>query len=243
MIKGLYRSASGMLPRIKEQEITANNLANASAPGYKRDMLFTKELSRAQAKNIPKKSDWETPMIDQVYTDYDQGSLDQTDNPLDMALEGSGFFVTQKSDGTNVLTRAGSFTIASDGYLVDPNGNRVIGDGGPLSIGEGQVSIAENGQVQVDENQVGTMRVVDISDKTKLIKVGDNEFEVPQGIDLAQAVNYTIKQGYLESSNVNVVKEMVNMIVSFRNYEADAQSVKAQDDSLEKLINNVGRAR
>ncbi|SYZ73590.1 putative Flagellar basal-body rod protein FlgG [Candidatus Zixiibacteriota bacterium] len=243
MIKGLYRSASGMLPRIKEQEITANNLANASAPGFKRDMVFTKELSRAQAKLVPKKSDWETPMIDQVYTDYDQGSLDQTGNPLDVALEGAGFFVAESAEGNTVLTRAGSFMISPDGYLVDPNGNRLLGDSGPIGVGEGTVSIAENGQVQVDDAQIGTLQVVDVADKSSLVKIGDNAFEVPQGIDLPRAMNFLIKQGYLESSNVNVVKEMVDMIVSFRNFEADAQAVKAQDDSLDKLINNVGRVR
>ncbi len=243
MIKGLYRSASGMLPRIKEQEITANNLANASAPGYKRDMLFIKELSRAQTKNYPKKSDWETPMIDQVYTDYEQGMFEKTDNPLDLALEGQGFFVLERPDGNQVLTRAGSFAVGPDGYIVDPNGNRLLGDGGPISVGEGEVSIAENGQVQVDNDQVGTVRVVEVPDKNTLKKTGDNEFYIPQGIEIAGAVNFAIKQGYLESSNVNVIKEMVNMIVSFRNYEADAQAVKAQDDSLDKLINNVGRVR
>ncbi len=243
MIKGLYRSASAMIPHVKIQEITANNLANASAPGFKRDMLFTRELSRAQAKEYPKKSDWETPMIDQVYTEYDQGMLDKTDNPLDVALEGKGFFTLQLEDGTTVLSRSGSFTVDQSGYLVNPDGHRLLGDGGPINVGEGTVSISEMGQVEVDASPVANIRVVDIEDKSSLQKVGDSEYQIPEGINLISAVNFAIKQGYLESSNVNVIKEMINMVASYRSFESDAQALKAQDDSLEKLINNVGRAK
>jgi len=243
MIKGLYQSASAMIPHVKIQEITANNLANASAPGFKRDMLFTKELSHAQAKNYPKKSDWETPMIDQVYSEYEQGMLDKTDNPLDLAIEGNGFFTFEMEDGTTVLSRNGSFTVDPSGYLVNSDGHRLLGDGWPINVGEGTVSIAETGQIEADQSLVGNIRVVDIEDKSSLQKVGDSAFQIPEGINLVSAVNFAIKQGYLESSNVNVIKEMVNMVASFRSFESDAQALKAQDDSLEKLINNVGRAK
>jgi flagellar basal-body rod protein FlgF len=243
MIKGLYRSASAMLPRIKMQEITANNLANASAPGFKRDMLFTKELSAAKARQIPRKSDWETPMIDQVYTEYEQGMLEKTDNPLDLGLEGDGFFVLETDDGQTMLSRSGSFTVSPAGFLVSPEGHRVLGDGGPIAVGEGSITISESGQVEVDSNAIGTIRVANVEDKTALQKVGQSEFMIPEGVEPIAAVNYAIRQGYLESSNVNLIKEMVDMIISFRNYEADAQSLKTQDDSLEKLINNVGRVR
>lgn len=243
MIKGLYQSASAMIPHVKIQEITANNLANASAPGFKRDMLFIKELSRAQAKDYPKKSDWETPMIDQVYSEYEQGMLDKTDNPLDLAIEGDGFFTLEMEDGTTVLSRNGSFTVDPSGYLVNSDGHRLLGDGGPINVGEGSISIAETGQIDVDQSQVGNIRVVNIEDKSSLQKVGDSEFQIPEGINPVSAVNFAIKQGYLESSNVNVIKEMVNMVASFRSFESDAQALKAQDDSLEKLINNVGRAK
>jgi flagellar basal-body rod protein FlgF len=243
MIKGLYRSASAMIPRVKMQEITANNLANVSTPGFKRDMIFIEELSQAQAKQTSQKSDWETPMIDQVYTEYGQGTLDQTDNPLDLALEGDGFFTLEAEDGTTVLSRDGAFSVSPTGFLVNPEGHRVMGEGGAISVGEGTVSVAESGQVSVDGESVGNIRVVDIPDKTALQKVGDSEFMIPQGIEPSAAVNYTIRQGYLETSNVNMIKEMVNMIISFRNYESDAQALKTQDESVGKLINNVGRVR
>jgi flagellar basal-body rod protein FlgG len=242
MIKGLYRSASAMIPHVKIQELVANNLANVSSPGFKKDMLFIKELSRAQAKEYPRKSDWETPMIDQVYTEYNQGMLEKTDNPLDLAIEGTGFFILEREDGVNVLSRSGSFAVNQNGYIVNPDGHRLLGDGGPINVGEGTISISETGEVEVNGSAVANIRVVDIEDKASLSKVGNTEFGIPEGIDLSAAVNFAIRQGYLESSNVDAIKEMVEMAISFRHFESDAQALKAQDESLEKLLNNVGRA-
>ena len=243
MIKGLYRSASAMIPRIKKQDTIANNLANASSPGFKRDMVFTTELSRAQIKSIPRQNDWETPMIDQVYTSFEQGSLDTTGNPLDLALEGDGFFVYQNAEGDSVLSRAGNLTVSTEGYLVGPDGSRIMSDAGPINVGGGEVSISETGQVQVDGSDVANIQVVNVADESKLVKTGNGDFRVPENEELIPAIKYAVRQGYLEASNVNVVREMVDMIVSYRNYEADAKAIQAQDDSLEKLLNNVGRVR
>jgi flagellar basal-body rod protein FlgG len=243
MIKGLYHSGSAMIPRIKKQEVIANNLANVSSPGYKKDLVFTQELSRAQSKRRAQPADWQRPMIDQVYTTFEQGSLDKTDNPLDLALEGRGFFAFETEDGAVAYSRAGNLTVDSFGFLINPEGHRLLGQGGPIGVAGGPVSISESGQVEVDNTAVANIRVVDFDDLSVLQKTGKTEFMIPEGIEPRAAVEFTIKQGYLESSNVDVIREMIDMIISFRNYEADAQSAKTQDESLEKLINNVGRIR
>lgn len=243
MIKGLYRSASAMLPRLKKQETIANNLANVSTPGYKKDQIFTRELTRAQAKLTPRKTDWETPMIDQVYTQHTQGSLDRTGNPLDLALEGEGLMVLETPDGNNLLTRAGNFTVDREGFIATAEGSRLLGDGGPINVGGGEITISEAGQVQVDGNEVANIQVVEVEDKSVLEKAGMSEYMIPDGVSPTAAINFTIRQGYLEKSNVDIVKEMVEMIISYRNYEADAQALKTQDESLDNLINNVGRIR
>ncbi len=243
MIKGLYCSASAMLPRLKQQEAIANNLANASSPGFRKDMIFTQELSKAQAKQAVLKSDWQQPMIDQVYTSFEQGGLDKTDNPLDLALEGKGLFVYETGEGDVVYSRAGNLIVNPQGVLVNPEGHRLLGDGGPINVGSGTVSVSESGQVEVDNTLLANIRVADFEDKSVLQKAGNAEFMIPEGIEPAAAVDYAIRQGYLESSNVEIIREMVNMIISFRNYEADAQAAKAQDESLEKLMANVGRLR
>jgi flagellar basal-body rod protein FlgG len=90
---------------------------------------------------------------------------------------------------------------------------------------------------------VANIRVVEVDDRNALRKIGQSEFMIPDGVNPTAAINFTIRQGYLETSNVDIIKEMVEMIISYRNYEADAQALKSQDESLENLINNVGRIR
>ena len=232
-----------MVPRIKQQETIANNLANVSTPGYKKDLLFTRELTRQQSKNAVRQTDWQTPMIDQIYTQHSQGTLDKTGNPLDLALEGEGLLLVESPEGEALLTRAGNFSVDPQGFLSTSDGNRLMGEGGTINVGNGDVSISEAGQVEVNNDVVGTIRVVEVENKNQLQKIGRSAFMIPNGIEPVAAVNFAIRQGYLETSNVDIVKEMVEMIVSYRNYEADAKSLQTQDQSLEKLMSNVGRIR
>ena len=122
MIKGIYTSASAMIPRVKEQEITANNVANAGTTGFKKDAVFTKELSKAVRKQMPQRTDWQKPMIEKVYVDHTPGAFDRTGNPLDLAIEGDGFFTLLSPEGETVLTRSGAFQIDSGGFLSFPGG-------------------------------------------------------------------------------------------------------------------------
>ena len=243
MIKGLYKSASAMIPRIKKQEIAANNLANASTPGYKKDRLFTKELSKAEKKIAPKRSDWEQPMIDQVYTSFAPGVFDNTGNPLNLAIDGDGFFTIELIDGTRALTRNGAFSVSQEGFLEVPGGAFVVGESGPIEVGSGQVEISATGIVSSDGSKVGTITPVTVNDFQQLNKVGGSLYLVPDDVELIPATNTTVRQGYLESSNVDIVKEMIEMIISFRNFEADSKSIQVQDNSLEQLFNRVGGGR
>lgn len=241
MIKGLYKSASAMIPRIRQQEVIANNIANVNTPGFKKDAVFVSELSKAQRRAIPTKSDWEQPMLDQVYTDLSQGSLERTGATLDVALDGYGFFVTQTAEGEEALTRDGSLTTDDLGFLITSGGDYLLGQGGPIQLPAGEVSIGEDGSIQVNGEQVATLRVATVADPSQLEKVGGGRFRIPDGITLQGAVGYVIRQGYLESANVDVITQMVDMIASYRSYEADAKALKGQDETLEKLINDVGR--
>lgn len=240
MIKGIYNSASAMIPRIRQQEVIANNIANVTTPGFKKDSVFVSELSRAQQKGIPTKSDWESPMIDQVYTDQSQGSFNQTGNTLDLALDGIGFFVIQTAEGAEALTRNGAFTTNDTGFLINSDGEMALGAGGPIQLPPGEVSISGDGGVSVDGAQLTNLRIATVEDPGQLKKVG-GKFLVPDGIELRAAVNFAVRQGYLEASNVDVITQMVEMISSYRNYESDSQALKAQDESLEKLIREVAQ--
>jgi len=240
MIKGIYTSASGMIPRIKKQELLANNLANASTPGFKRDMLFTKELSKAEKKIHPPSSDWQRPMVDEIYTNFSEGIFDKTGNPLDLAINGDGFFTLELADGTQALTRAGSFTVNSDGYLAFPGGALLMGEGGPIEVGNGKVEVGQDGTISVDGLDVDRIVPVTVSDLEQLKKIGSSLFIVPNNVELTQVDKYSIQQGFLENSNVDIVREMIEMIISFRNYEADSKAVQVQDQSLDNLFNRVG---
>lgn len=244
MLKGIYKAASGMIPRVKQQEVRANNIANASTPGFKKDSIFLKELDAVQQATLPKKSDWQTSMIDQVYTDYTQGGFGRTDNVLDLAIEGSGFFVLESpEEGTLQYTRNGNFAVDTDGFMVNSEGMRVLGDGGPIEVGSGTVDINDSGEVLVDGSTVGRVQVVDFPDKSALVKVGSSGFAVDESVESEPAASFSIKQGYLEQANINVVKEMVGMIIALRHFESGAKALQSQDESLTTLFNQVGRTR
>ena len=239
MIKGLYTSASGMIPQVKKHEITANNIANAGTPGFKRDVLFTKELSKAEKKIAPTKSDWETPLADRIYTDHAPGAFDKTGNPLHLAIDGDGFFSVQLEDGSVALTRSGSFTVNSEGFLAMPDGPLVLGEGGPLEVGNGQIAVGDTGEVDVDGLTVGRIVPVTVDDFDSLVKIGSAAFAVPEGVELIAVEKASIRQGFLETSNVDIVREVIDMMVAFRAYEANAKAVQTQDESLDSLFQRV----
>ena len=240
MIKGIYTSASGMIPHVRKQELAANNLSNASTSGFKRDSLFTRELSQAEKKVRAQQADWIQPMVDQVYTDFTPGVFDRTGNPLDLAIDGDGFFQLETMDGQTLLTRSGSFSVSADGQMVFPGGARLVGEGGPVEVGEGSVSVSLSGEIEVNGLTVTRIIPVTVADLTELQKIGGSTYIIPEGMELIPVEKSTIRQGYLETSNVDIVTEMVNMITSFRNYEANAKAMQSQDSSLEQLFNRVG---
>lgn len=243
MIKGMYRSASGMLPRIEKQEAIANNVANAGATGFKRNIVFARELARAETKMAPRKSDWEQTVANYITIDFSPGVFDKTDNPLDLAIEGDGFFMLQADDGTTVLTRSGSFVVDSSGFLAYPGGFRVLGDGGPIQVGNGPLAVAQTGEVEVDGVPIGRIVPQAPADLESLQRLGGSLFAVPEGVELLPPLSATVRQGYLETSNVDVVNEMVDMIVAYRTYEANARALQIQDSTLDHLLGKVAGKR
>ncbi len=243
MIKGMYRSASGMLPRVKQQEIIANNVANAGTTGFKKNVMFIEELTKAQNSQVSKKSDWEQSMLSRVHVDYAPGVFDKTDNPLDLAIDGDGFFVLQTADGDQVLSRSGSFIVDKDGFLALTGGFQVIGDGGPIQVGSGELAVSQTGAVEVNGLPAGQINPQSVENLDNLVRLGGSLFGVPEDETLIPAISATVRQGYLETSNVDVVNEMVDMIVAYRMYEANAKALQAQDSSLEHLFGRVSGGR
>lgn len=188
-----------------------------------------------------------------VHTDFTQGGIIDTNGKFDIALLGDGFFKLQGDEEGEILyTRNGSFTLDTDNYLVDLDGRRVLGTNGPIRIEGSEVNISEDGVISVDGNNVGNLDVVTIENSEFLRKVGENNFrmatiinpetgeeeliEAEEGVSDAR-----ILQGHLETSNMNAVDGMVEMITLLRDFEANQKVVRMQDEMLEKAATEIGR--
>lgn len=242
MIKGIFTSASGMIPRIMKQEVTANNMANVNTVGYKRDRVFLHQL-RQEQEGLITDLEWEVPMIDGVYIDFSQGQIRQTERPLDVAIEGEGFFVIKSPEGER-YTRDGQFRLNPEGLLVNKNGHSVLSDSGAITLSGENITIGSNGAISVDGANVAKLRVVDFP-KPYNLKRADNGYLVPSNEQAAvtNAEKYEVRQGYIEESNVNIIEQMVDMLVSFRAYEASQKAIHTQDETLDKAVNDLGRVR
>ncbi len=244
MIKGIYRAASGMLPRIRKQEVIADNLANVNTPGFKRQDVFMEELSRARQKVAAKQERWEIPMIDDVYSDYSQGVLERTGDDLNIGIDGDGFLVVQSPNGELLYTRSGNFSLSPEGTVVNPDGCPLMTDAGPLTIEPGaDVQIGLDGSVTVNGDEFGMLAIVDFENRNALERQGSGTYKAPENLTQVEPERLFVRQGYLERANVDVVREMIDMITSFREYESNQKAIQIIDESLEKTVNRVGARR
>jgi flagellar basal-body rod protein FlgF len=239
--RGLFAAASGMLADQIRQDVIANNLANATTAGFKGDvavgeafpdLLVSQLQTGAQVGTLGLGSH-----ISQISTNDKQGALRQTGNTYDLAVAGSGWFSVQGANGP-AYTRNGTFTIDAKGQLVTSDALPVLDDGGrPITIGDGKASIAPDGRVSVDGRQIARLALTSL-DPARLHKLGDNLYTgtAQKGVDPGR-----VEQGFLEGSNVNSVKEMVDLISTMRSFEASQKAVQAQDDTIGKAVNDVGR--
>ena len=239
MLEGIQTSAAGMLPRMTEQEVIANNLANVNTTGYKRDrVVFRKTLESELGVAASEGSE---VFGEEVLVDFSPGPLEKTDRPLDVAIEGSGFFTVETPNGVR-YTRAGNFRLDSEGYLVTVDGYRVLGESGPILLTNDKVNINEDGEIWQGGFLVDRLRVTDFSDPRALVKEGHSLFKTADPRVTGQpAAEATIKQGYLEGSNVNPLEEMVEMMVVLRNFEAEQKAIQVQDQTLGTAVNELPR--
>ncbi|MDD3368969.1 MAG: flagellar basal-body rod protein FlgF [Lachnospiraceae bacterium] len=261
MLKGLYTAYTGMLNQQNRMDIMTNNLANADTTGYKKEGATSQAFDSVMAVKIKdvteggsganaRRLGYVAPgvKIGENYTDYSEGSLRETGNTYDLALTDAGFFnieFTNKAGETSTkYTRDGNFTLTTGGYLVTQDGDFVLGTNGqhirlnPLL----ETSINENGVISQNGTTVATLRLTDFADYDYLEKYGENLYQTIEGAT-TQAVNANtqVYSGYLESSNVSVVNEMVNMISIARDYESNQKLVQTYDSSLDVTVNQLGK--
>jgi flagellar basal-body rod protein FlgG len=247
MVSGLQSAAAAMHAQGERLTVLANNLANVTTAGYKADhpeffQLLTSPRAAGSVSPTGPAAPPELPGEVQTRTEFTTGPMRETGNPLDLALEGRGFFVLQTENGQR-LTRAGTFTRSAEGLLSTPDGAAVLGaDSRPITLPErGRVSVDEHGTLSVDGSPAATLRIVDTESLERLRKEGGTRFVVPEDLALAPAQGVTVRQGAIEMSNVNPILTLVEMIDALRVYEAAQRSARSVDDTVRRAVNEVGR--
>jgi len=242
LTQAMYAASAGAFNSQQRLNVLANNLANINTPGFKQDRLVFRVPVESEEEGDSHTGYLQgsaTPIPSGARTDFSQGLLRNTDNPLDLALDGKGFFCIQTPGGTH-YTRNGSFAINEDGVLATKDGHPVLGKGGEIKIDGRNVSVDEEGNVSVDGSEVGTLKVVSVPQPESLKKMGNTLF-ASAGADEKEAEGFKIREGYIESSNVNAIRAMTEMIDISRSYESYQKTIQFLNDATKKSINEVGR--
>lgn len=262
MIRGIYTGASGMLAKWTEMDVISNNLANVDTPAFKRHLLLWKEEPRFNMHRIydnlietPKGEFDLRPYIGDMgtgvrvkgeFVDFSQGAMKPTSNPLDFAIWGEGFFEVDRAKVGKLYTRAGNFIRNAEGFLTNLHGDKVIGvDGNPIRIETDGLYLQKNGLLVNPEGIAqGQLRLVTFKDMQSLSKVGDNFYMATQksGQAVPAPATTEFRQGFLEAANSSIIKDMVQMIVVNRAYEANQRVISTHDQALGLAISDVGRA-
>ncbi len=263
MQNGVFTGLFGAMSVEHQLASISNNLANVNTTGYKNDkhafkdtmILFAHDTIREPLENLRSK-----PLFPEAHlaarvriaeskTDFSQGAMATTGNPLDVALAGPGFFNIQTPDGT-FLSRNGAFCQNADGTLMTKQGYPVLGEGGTITIPEGtkSIHISEDGRVFADGAELDALQITAFEDPSyNLEKRGENLYRIREGANPVEVDPYeaglVVNQGILEKANVDVVVEMVKMIEVQRSFEANSKSMQTADAMDRSTIEKVGRPR
>lgn len=234
MFRGLYAAATALDAAQRAHEVTADNLANSSTPGYRQKGARFESLDRLLGRDASATGDIVGTHLSATYTDFRPAALNMTGNPLDLALsEADQFFVVQGPNGP-LYTRDGGFRMTPAGGVVTTLGYPLLGEGGPVALppNAASINVAPDGSVTADGAPAGRVRVVRIADPSRLTTAGLTLFAAPA--DLApEPVVGRVRQGYREGSNVNPASAMVGMIASGRYYDAAQRALRAIAESVQ----------
>ncbi len=266
MVKGLYTAWTGMVNAQERMDILSNNLANSDTIGFKKEGTTTQSFDDKLALKIKDTSSAGLVQregiihlgvkIGETYTDHSQGNLQITDNMSDLAISGEGFFAISHTNNitgetTVKYTRNGEFTVDRYGYFRDCDGNYLLNQAGAQAGVSDEQYFAQvdpmlpyvidtEGNIYQDDAAVGNVGVIDFDDYDYLSKYGENLYDLVPGANVIPT-DAELEQGALETSNVNIVDEMVQMITISRAYEAAQKMIQTEDSTLDKAVNTVGR--
>lgn len=238
MVNGLESASRSLSLNEKKIGSIVNNLANINSTGYKRELPFEQLILNNEEMTVRSN-----------ILDFTQGELVQTDNPLDLAISGDAFFVIENNNGDIQFTKNGKFKLSEDGYLVDARGNKVLGENGEVLLQEDfwqknrSINISLDGEIFIGEEYLDRLKIVKIEEKNNLIRTGNNNYRLANGFfDSADPEEYQVAQGYLESSNVNPIVEMEEMIRISKEYESAQKMIQYLDEIMGKA-NEIGNVK
>ena len=236
MLRGLYAAATGMEAAANAHEVTSRNLAHASVPGFRKALMSFEALRNPRATSA--EEDLSGVHVNTPAIDFAAGPMNRTGAPLDMALDGDGFFVVNGPDGP-LYTRSGTFQLDADGQLVTPDGLPVKSASGtltiPLNTPVSKIVIGADGTVRAGKEELGQLDIRRFDDPQSLEVVGATLFQAPPDL-IAEPSTARVVQGVREMSNVSPVNELVNLIAAQRHYEMSQKAATSMDRAAQKRI-------
>jgi flagellar basal body rod protein FlgG len=230
MGSGAYVAYTGALANQRALDVIANNVANVSTSGFRRDNTIFDSALGARLHFASAESS---------RIDLSPGQQQLTGSPLNAAIAGEGFFAVLMPNGEQLYTRRGDFRQEESGMLVLPSGLPVLGVGGPIQVPAGKTAqISGDGTVYADGQPYGRLRVVEFDDRNTLVKEGESLIRANDASKLREIVHPRLAVGYVEASNVNLAAEMVSLITASRSFEAAVRSMNIQDELTARLINS-----
>ena len=250
MFKGFYNLTSGMLTQARNLDVISNNMTNVATAGFKTDRYtFStfQEVMWERVGNMDRNytdlgvQSWITAPS-RLYTDYEQGGLEETGQPLDFAIEGDGFFALETPNGERVYTRNGNFSFDDEGYLCLSGYGRVLNvNGNPMQMITDRVTADDAGNIFTEDGgylgQIGVFRFED----NGALEKNNYGFFVSQADGVATTDGIRIHHKWVERANIDLVQQMTGMITAGRAYQSAAEAAKIYDDVMRKATEEVGR--
>lgn len=242
----MYTAASGMMVQLAKQDVVANNIANSNSNSFKRQLAVSCSYPAMQISRREGNGTKALQVIGQlgsgtilggVFTDFGLGSMIQTGAPADMALGGDAYFMVETPQGER-FTRCGSFKTNFDGLLSTSQGFPVLDENGEYVFAEPGFTVDSQGNISANGTTLATLQLVRFENQDRLVPAGENLFAASD--DYIAVEDPQLMQGFLEQSNVNAVREMVNLLAAVRAYEMLQKVVQAEDELTQVAVDKVG---
>jgi flagellar basal-body rod protein FlgF len=226
-LNGMDSAASALRYWERKQEVTANNLANVSTDGYKAQRVFARLMDGIRP-------------VAETSSDLATGNLEATGNANDVALKGGGFFVVSTANGER-YTRGGSLRVDDKHFLVDANGNQLLGTKGPMKLADGPIQISGSGEITQGGQLVDTLRVENAPKGTEPTREGESLWVPAATKEIVAPKDRSVKQGYVEESNVNSMSALIDMVSVQRSYASVQKAITEMDSSNETITTQLAK--